>query len=170
MLNGMTSSPANINAKWYDFFTGEQFEGGQTIMRPTPITDMPVYVRAGSIIPFGPEVQYSSEKTWDNLTICVYPGADGTFTLYEDEGDGYNYERGQFSTIPFTWDEATRTLTIGQRQGSFPGMLKQRQFTIILPDKQIRLTNYVQKTTSLVIKEGESQTVSYDGSAVSIKL
>ena len=164
-VNGQT-----VNAKWYDFFTGEQFEGGQTIMRPTPITDMPVYVRAGSIIPFGPEVQYSSEKAWDNLTVCVYPGADGTFTLYEDEGDGYNYERGQFSTIPFTWDEATRTLTIGQRQGSFPGMLKQRQFTIILPDKQIRLTNYVQKTTSLVIKEGESQTVSYDGSAVSIKL
>ena len=164
-VNGQT-----VNAKWYDFFTGEQFEGGQTIMRPTPITDMPVYVRAGSIIPFGPEVQYSSEKAWDNLTVCVYPGADGSFTLYEDEGDGYNYERGQFSTIPFTWDEATRTLTIGQRQGSFPGMLKQRQFTIILPDKQIRLTNYVQKTTSLVIKEGESQTVSYDGSAVSIKL
>jgi alpha-D-xyloside xylohydrolase len=158
------------DAEWYDFFTDERHKGGQTIMRPTPITDMPVYVRAGSIIPLGPDVQYSSEKAWDELTIRVYPGADGTFTLYEDEGDGYNYERGQFSTIPFTWNEATRTLTIGQRQGSFPGMLKQRQFTIVLPDKQMRLNNYSKGTNSLIIFEGKKETVSYDGSPVTLKL
>ena len=157
-------------AEWYDFFTDERHKGGQTILRPTPITDMPVFVRAGSIIPFGPDVQYSSEKAWDNLTIRVYPGADGTFTLYEDEGDGYNYERGQFSVIPFTWDNATSTLTIGQRQGSFPGMLRQRQFTIVLPDKQMKLTNYAKQTTSEIIWQGKTKTVSYDGNEVKITM
>ena len=157
-------------AEWYDFFTNERHKGGQTILRPTPITDMPVFVRAGSIIPFGPDVQYSSEKAWDNLTIRVYPGADGTFTLYEDEGDGYNYERGQFSVIPFTWDDATSTLTIGQRQGSFPGMLRQREFTIVLPDKQMKLTNYVKRTTSEIIWQGKTRTVSYDGNELKITM
>ncbi len=128
--------------QWYDFFTGEKHEGGRSLLRPTPITDMPVYVRAGSILPFGPDVQYSSEKAWDNLQIHVYPGADGTFTLYEDEGDGYNYERGQFTEITFTWNDALRTLTIGNRQGKFKGMLNERQFRIVLPDGTIKTTNY----------------------------
>ena len=159
-----------VSRKWYDFFTGEQYDGGQTIQRPTPITDMPVFVRSGSILPFGPDVQYSGEKAWDHLTMHVYPGADGSFTLYEDEGDGYAYERGAFSTIRFTWDDATRTLTIGQRQGSFPGMLKQRQFTIVLPDKKQHQTNRAHQTTSTVIKEGPSKTVSYDGHEVKVAL
>lgn len=139
---------------WYDFFTGERYEGGRTILRPTPITDMPVYVRAGSIIPFGPDVQYSDEKNWQELEIRVYPGADGTFTLYEDEGDGYNYERGAFTEIPFTWDDSTRTLTIGPRKGSYKGMLRERRFTIIVAGH----------TSS------QPQTVSYSGEAISINL
>ena len=139
---------------WYDFFTGERYEGGRTILRPTPITDMPVYVRAGSIIPFGPDVQYSDEKNWKELEIRVYPGADGTFTLYEDEGDGYNYERGAFTEIPFTWDDSTRTLTIGPRMGSYKGMLRERRFTIIVAGH----------TSS------QPQTVSYSGEAISINL
>ncbi len=135
--------PAGV--MWYDFFTGEQYEGGRTIQRPTPITDMPVYVRAGSIIPFGPDVQYSSEKQWDSLEIHVYPGADGQFVLYEDEGDGYNYERGQFTEIPFTWDNTAHILTIGARQGQFKGMIEQRQFHIMLStqhDAKYKNVNY----------------------------
>ena len=136
---------------WYDFFTGEQFGGGCTVKRPTPITDMPVYVRAGSIIPFGPDVQYSSEKAWDNLDIHVYPGADGQFTLYEDEEDGYNYECGQFTEINFKWEDATRTLTIGEQRGKFRGMLKTRKFNVILPD-------------------GTRKTATYSGNAISVTL
>ena len=120
---------------WYDFWTGERLKGGQTVLRPCPITEIPVYVRAGSIVPFGPFVQYSSEKSWDNLEIRIYPGADGSFTLYEDEGDNYNYERGQFSEITFTWDDARRTLTIGPRSGQFKGMLQQRRFNIVIGTK-----------------------------------
>ena len=128
--------------KWYDFFTGECHEGGKTIMRATPITDMPVYVRAGSIVPFGPDVQFSNEKAWDNLELRVYPGADGSFTLYEDEGDGYNYELGQFTEIPFQWDDANRTLTIGERHGQYKGMSQQRLFLIVLPDGSTKVVNY----------------------------
>nr|MCR5179884.1 DUF5110 domain-containing protein [Bacteroidaceae bacterium] len=132
----LASAPVAVylpaGALWYDFFTGQRHQGGRQILRPTPITDMPVYVRAGSIIPFGPEVQYSNEKPWDNLEIRVYPGADATFTLYEDEGDNYNYERGAFTEIPFQWNDKTRQLTIGVRKGEFPGMLQQRRFTIVV--------------------------------------
>ena len=107
-----------------------------------------MFVRAGSILPLGPEMQYVGEKAWDNLEIRIYPGANATFTLYEDEGDGYNYEKGIYSTIPFTWNDKTRTLTIGACQGTFPGMLKTRQFTLTLPD-------------------GTSKTVGYNGTEVS---
>lgn len=117
---------------WYDFWTGQRLKGGRTVQRPCPIDEMPVYVRAGSIVPFGPFVQYSDEKPWDNLELRVYPGADGIFTLYEDEGDNYNYERGEFSEITFTWDDANRTLTIDPRRGNFKGMLQQRRFSIVI--------------------------------------
>lgn len=119
-------------AKWYDFWTGECIEGGREIMRPCPISEMPVYVRAGSIMPWGPEVQYSSEKSWDNLEMRVYPGADGRFVLYEDRGDGYDYERGKYTQIEFEWDDASRTLTIGNRKGAYPTMLRNRKFNIVM--------------------------------------
>lgn len=117
--------------QWYDFWTNECLDGGQTIDRPCPIDIMPVYVKAGTVMPFGPAVQYSSEKTWDELEIRIYPGADGTFTIYEDEGDGYNYEKGKYSLIKFSYDHANRRLTIGQRQGKFSGMLAKRTFRIV---------------------------------------
>lgn len=117
---------------WYDFHTGRRLAGGQRLMRPCPITEIPVYVRAGSILPWGPAVQYSSEKPWDDLEIRLYEGADGTFTLYEDSGDGYEYEKGQYTLIPFSWNEQARTLTIGKRTGSYPAMAKSRQFRIVL--------------------------------------
>ena len=91
---------------------------------------MPLYVRAGAIIPVGPEVQYATEKPWDDLEIRVYPGADGRFTLYEDEGDNYNYENGAYSTIEFRWNDKSNRLTIGKRTGDFPGMLANRLFRV----------------------------------------
>ena len=121
--------------QWYDFWTNELLEGGRSLMRPCPIDIIPVYVKAGSILPFGPDVQYSDEKTWDDLEIRVYPGADGAFTLYEDEGDNYNYEKGRFTQIPFIYDDTTSTLTIGTRRGSYKGMLTHRTFRIVLVDK-----------------------------------
>lgn len=116
--------------KWIDFWTGETFDGGQTVNKRAAMDVMPLYVKAGSVLPWGPDVQYSTEKNWDDLEIRVYPGEDGTFILYEDENDGYGYERGEYSEIPFTWDEASQTLTIGARKGSFDGMLETRTFNI----------------------------------------
>lgn len=118
--------------KWYDFWTNELFEGGTEQMKACPINIIPVYVKAGSIVPFGPAVQYSSEKKWDNLEIRVYPGADGSYTLYEDEGDTYNYEKGAYSTITFHWNDTAKTLTIADRKGSFKGMMKNRNFRIVI--------------------------------------
>ena len=118
--------------EWWDFWSNELHSGGQTIQRLAPIHIMPLYVKAGSIIPFGPAVQYTGEKPWDDLEVRVYPGADGEFILYEDEGDNYNYERGAFTEIPFRWDNDHGTLTIGARQGKYRGMLKERRFRIHL--------------------------------------
>lgn len=136
---------------WYDFWTGERHEGGRTIQRLAPIDVIPVYVRAGSILPWGPAVQYAAEKPWDQLELRVYNGADGDFTLYEDAGDGYDYEQGQYTLIPMHWDDASRTLTIGQRQGKYKGMLRQRQFTVCLPGTAGVLVDYdgTQKTVKL---------------------
>ena len=138
-------------ATWYDFWTGKAYKGGQNVTLQTSFDRVPMFVRAGSILPLGPEMQYVGEKSWDNLEVRVYPGANGSFTLYEDEGDSYHYEKGVYSTIPFSWNDKSRTLTIGNRQGSYPGMLQQRQFTVVTPD-------------------GTSTTVSYDGNATTVKL
>jgi alpha-D-xyloside xylohydrolase len=118
-------------ADWFDFWTGEKYIGGQTLNKEVPIDIMPLYVKAGSVLPIGPKVQYATEKKWDNLEIRVYPGADGEFTLYEDENDNYKYENGAYSIIVFSWDDAKQTLTISERKGFFPGMLEERKFNII---------------------------------------
>ncbi len=122
---------------WYDFWTGEKVTGGQTLSKETPIDIIPLYVKAGTILPIGPKVQYATEKKWDNLEIRVFEGANGEFTLYEDENDNYNYEKGLYSTIRFRWNNARHTLIIGKRQGDFPEMLKERVFHIFLmsPEK-----------------------------------
>jgi len=122
--------PKGMN--WYDFWTGEKYSGGQAVSKETPIDIIPVYVKAGSILPIGPEAQYATEKEWDNLEIRIYPGADGEFTLYEDENDNYNYEKGIYSTITFSWEEEQKVLTINDRKGEFPGMLKERSFGIVM--------------------------------------
>ena len=121
-------------AMWYDFWTNQKYQGGKSVTLTTTFDRVPMFVRAGSILPLGPEMQYVGEKTWDNLEIRVYPGADASFMLYEDEGDSYNYEKGVCTTINFTWNDKARKLTIGARKGEFPGMLKSRRFTVVLPD------------------------------------
>jgi alpha-D-xyloside xylohydrolase len=121
--------PAGAN--WVDFWTGETFAGGKTMTADAPVSIMPLFVRAGSIVPLGPVVQYAMEKPADPIELRVYRGADGGFTLYEDEGDGYNFEKGQYAMIPFEWDEARQTLAIGKRSGKFPGMLKERTFHVV---------------------------------------
>lgn len=116
---------------WYDLKAGKFFAGGKTVTADAPYTDIPIYVKAGSIIPCGPEIQYSDEKPADPIRLFVYTGSDGSFILYEDENVNYNYEKGKFSIIPFTYNEENRTLTIGNRQGDFPGMLSSRTFEIV---------------------------------------
>jgi alpha-D-xyloside xylohydrolase len=116
---------------WYDFWTGSHVQGARVIDSPAPIERLPLFVRAGSILPLGPDLEYAAEKPADPLEIRVYRGANGSFTLYEDENDTYNYERGAHLTIPFAWDESAHTLTIGDRSGTFPGMLESRQFRIV---------------------------------------
>ncbi len=136
---------------WYDFWTGKRYTGGQTLNVKTPLNRVPMFVRAGSIVPMGPVMQYVGEKTWDNLELRIYPGADVTFTLYEDEGDNYNYEKGAYTTILIRWSERAKTLTISERKGSYPGMLQKRQFTVVTPD-------------------GSCQDVEYTGQELKIKL
>jgi alpha-D-xyloside xylohydrolase len=117
--------------KWYDFWTGTAIEGGKAIDAVAPLERLPLYVRAGSIVPMGPDVQYAAEKPADPIELRVYRGANGDFTLYEDENDTYNYEKGVYATIPMHWDDAKQTLTIGDRQGKFPGMLEKRTFRVV---------------------------------------
>ncbi len=119
-------------SEWYDFWSGEKLTGGKKVNKPTPLDIIPLYVKAGSILPVGPKVQYAEEKKWDDLEIRIYPGTDGKFVLYEDENDNYNYEKGIYSTIRFDWDDKKKTLTIGDRNGSFPGMLDSRKFNIVI--------------------------------------
>ena len=129
-------------AVWYDYWTNQRYDGGQTIAADAPLDRIPLYVRAGSIVPKGPEVQYADEKVWDALDLTVYPGADASFTLYDDEGDNYNYEKGLYSTIPLKWNDRSRTLTIGRREGSYPGMPAVVKFTVHLPGGQVRTVSY----------------------------
>ena len=149
-------------AGWIDFWTGEPFQGGQEITRNAPIDIMPLYVKAGSIVPMGPYVQYAGEKKPTALEIRIYPGADGTFTLYEDENDNYNYEKGVYATIPFQWNEEAKELTIGERKGSFPGMLQNRVFNIVLVSKD--------KGAGPGIPLKFTKTVQYNGKVMRVKL
>ena len=119
---------------WYDFYTGAYIAGGQTLTADAPYERIPLYVRAGSIVPFGPDMQWSDEKPADNIRLYVYAGRDADFTLYDDDGVTYGYEKGAYAMIPIHWDDASRTLTLGERKGSFPGMLETRTFTVVVVD------------------------------------
>ena len=117
---------------WYDLFTGRYYPGGQAITADAPYSHIPVFVRAGSIIPIGPEQEWSDQRAPELITLYVYTGADAEFTLYEDDGETYDYESGASSTIRFSWDEDKQQLTIHDRQGSYPGMLLKRRFQVVL--------------------------------------
>jgi alpha-D-xyloside xylohydrolase len=131
---GVTSRTVYLpTGSWYDFWTGSPISGGTTITAPAPLSEIPLYVKAGSIMPMGPFIQYATESI-DPLEIRVYRGVDGSFTLYEDEGDTYDYENGEYSLIPFTWNEATQELTIGARTGTYDGMPMNRTFNVVWVD------------------------------------
>ncbi len=147
---------------WYDFHTGKFYEGGKTISADAPLNQIPVFVKEGSIIPTGPEIQYTTEKPADPLTLYIFTGKDGAFELYEDDNTSYQYEKGQYSTIPFTYSEQSQTLTIGKRQGSFPGMLSERtlHFVWVKKDKPVGLGREIQP----------DQVVRYTGAEMIIKV
>jgi alpha-D-xyloside xylohydrolase len=147
---------------WYDFWTGVAMAGNQTIEAPAPYDAIPLFVRAGAIVPFGPELHYTSEKPADPITLFVYTGADGAFTLYEDDGLTYGYERGASAHIPIHWNDAARTLTIGRREGSFPGMLGERTFQVVVVSKT--------KPASFSFAPAIDQTVHYRGDAIEVRL
>ena len=150
-------TPADVylpsGTEWIDFWTGERHRGGKSIQKKSDINTIPLYVRSGSIIPLGPDVQYATEKSWDDLEIRIYPGADGRFSLYEDEFDNYNYEKGMYSTITFSWDDSKHILTISDRKGEYPGMLNDRRFRIKVIDPA-----------------GQAKDVSYSGKSTIVKL
>lgn len=152
--------PEGIN--WIDFWTGKNLKGGQEIDKDAPIDIIPLFIKAGSILPWGPKVQYAAEKKWDDLEIRIYPGANGTFTFYEDETDNYNYEKGMYSTIEFNWDDAAKTLTIGDRKGEFPGMLKNRSFKIVMVNEK--------NGTGMDESAHPSKKVTYSGKNISVKI
>jgi alpha-D-xyloside xylohydrolase len=148
-------------SQWIDFWTGDTLDGGKNVVADAPIEKMPLMVRAGSIIPMGPFVQYSTEKPADPIELRIYPGADANFTLYEDENDNYDYEKGVYATIDFHWDNAKQLLTIDSRKGSFPGMLEARTFNVVVVGKN--------HGTGVELASTDKK-ISYDGTRQSIEL
>ena len=147
---------------WYDFYSGQYHAGGQQLTVPAPLEHMPLFVREGSIVPFGPALQYAAEKAADPITLYVYTGKDSQFTLYEDENVNYNYEKGAFANIPLSYSEKTRTLTVGERQGTFPGMLAQRTFRVVWVSKD--------KPTPFNLDAAPVTTLSYSGKALTARM
>jgi alpha-D-xyloside xylohydrolase len=148
------------NTKWYDFWTGSAIEGGRALDAPTTIDRMPLYVRAGAILPLGPDTEYTAEKSADPIELRVYRGANGAFTLYEDENDTYNYEKGAYATIPFSWDDTAHTLTIGDRSGAFPGMLEKRTFRIVFVNENHGTAGALTESPDKIVPySGEKTTV-----------
>jgi alpha-D-xyloside xylohydrolase len=147
---------------WIDFWTGEKLQGGSSIVADAPIEKMPLTIKAGSIVPMGPFVQYSAEKPADPIELRVYPGANGSFTLYEDENDNYDYEKGVYSTIAFHWDDAKRQLTIDARNGEFPGMLKTRSFQVVIVGQR--------HGTGVEVTANPDKVVSYNGQRLTVQL
>ena len=145
---------------WYDFWTGQTTAGGVTVTAPAPLDTIPLYVKAGSIIPMGPFEQYTSEKPGAPIEVRVYEGANGTFTLYEDEGVNNNYKQGKYATIPITWNQGSKKLIIGARTGSFAGMAAKRVFNVVFVKSGVG--------TGLDVSTN-GQTVNYTGTAVTVK-
>jgi alpha-D-xyloside xylohydrolase len=145
---------------WYDFWSGDRIDGGQTINAAAPYDSMPLYIRAGSIIPFGPDIEFTNQKKPDPITLYVYTGADADFTLYEDDGLTNACEKGEYSLIPMHWNDKSKTLTIGNRQGSFTRMLEKRTFNLV------RVTR--ENPMPLSFSSKPQRTIEYTGHAIDI--
>jgi len=147
---------------WYNFWTGEALKGARKLDADAPLDRIPLFVRAGSIIPMGPEIQYANQAPAGPIDLRIYPGADGSFSLYKDSGDGYAYQKGEHAIIPIRWDNSTSTLTIGARQGSYPGMPTRMEFHVVL----VRNGHGVgEGVTSM-----PDRTINYDGKETSVKV
>jgi alpha-D-xyloside xylohydrolase len=151
--------PAGVN--WVDFWTGKHATGGRMITAEAPLDRIPIYVRAGSIVPFGPRAESTTAKE-DPIELRIYSGANGKFTLYEDQGDSYDYEHGAYSTIPIHWNDQAKTLTIGDRQGAFPGMLEHRTFHVVI----VKETN----GTGVAPSSHPDATIEYHGKTTRTKI
>jgi len=147
---------------WYDLETGEFFAGGQQNTIPAPYEKIPIHVKAGSILPVGPDIQFVGEKPGDPILLYVYGGADGEFTLYEDDGLNYDYEKGAFSKISFRYEDATGTLVIGEREGTFEGMTEDRKFGVVHVTRD--------HPAGLDPDAWPSQIIEYTGTETTIKL
>jgi alpha-D-xyloside xylohydrolase len=146
---------------WIDFWSGKSFDGGQSMDVDAPLKRLPVFVKAGSIVPCGPDVEWAEQKPWDALEIRIYPGADGSFTLYEDEGENHHYQNGKCSEIKFAWNDAKKELTISDRDGAFPGMLNKRAFNVVVVATG--------KATGIPLSGKIDKMVPYEGQAVTVQ-
>jgi alpha-D-xyloside xylohydrolase len=147
---------------WYDLYSGKYFKGGSHINAEAPLQRMPLYVKAGSIIPVGPVLQFTDEKPLDPVTLYVYTGKDADFQLYEDEGTNYNYENGEYTMIPFHYDESSKKLTIGERKGSYKDMLASRKFQIVWVTTD--------KPVGMDLNVHPDQVIEYDGQPATIAM
>ncbi|MGI4803405.1 MAG: TIM-barrel domain-containing protein, partial [Janthinobacterium lividum] len=148
--------------QWYDFYTGKMYNGGQTINAAAPIETMPLYVKAGSIVPMGPEMEYATEKPADKIELRIYTGADGRFLYYEDENDNYNYEKGNSAAFTLNWNDKSSTLSISDTKGNFPDMLKKHVFNVVLIKKD--------KAVGEQMAQKADRTITYLGKAISVKM
>jgi alpha-D-xyloside xylohydrolase len=163
-LNGVSKSRLVYlpkGADWYDFWTGKHYTGGQTVIADAPLDKMPLYARSGSIVPIGPDISYADEQPSAPLDLRIYPGQSGSFTLYDDEGDNYNYEQGLSAMIRISWDEIARCLKLHDRQGSYPGMPNSREFRIVIGDSPY---------DHLISQTPSARTILYEGREITIDL
>ncbi len=150
------------DANWFDFWTGKQLNGGQTIDAAAPMNILPLYVKAGSIVPMGKVMEWATQQPEDTIELRIYPGTDASFTLYEDANDNYNYEKGEYSTFTFNWNDKTRLLSITPRKGLFPNMLQKRIFNVVMVDEN--------KGNDVGVTMQPDKTILYNGKAVNVKL
>ncbi len=148
-------------ARWYDFWTGKPTDGDQRFDAPAPLNRIPLYVRAGSILPLGPEVEYAGQMPGAPIELRIYRGADGHFDLYEDQGDTYNYEKGEHALIPIDWNESSQALTIGARTGSYPDMVQSRKFSVVFVGENRGAGGEITATAD--------RTIDYNGSAITVQ-